>query len=93
MKVEVKGEERLWLKWGTLKTWHFNSEQGKALLEEYDQLGSCMSAMAQRDTPRQKEIICELIDICDGEVGNDWDGTVYTDREKAKEYVMNHNID
>lgn len=48
-----------------------------------------MSAAVQRDTPEQKEIICQLIDGCAGEIYLDWDG-VEVSKEKAKEYVRNY---
>jgi hypothetical protein len=81
----------LTLKWGTLKSWDFeDSEQGSKLLKEYNEIGSSYSAIAQRDTPRQKEIICEMIDLCEGDtIYLDWDG-VDVSKEKAKEYVMNY---
>lgn len=89
MKTEVKNY--LTLKWGTLKSWNFtNSEKGKELLKEYYQIGSSYSAMAQKDTPRQKEIICKLIDLCD-------ENTIYLEwleknvsKQEAKGYVMNY---
>lgn len=93
MKTEVKNY--LTLKWGTLlfdyKSWNFtNSEKGKELLKEYYQIGVSFSAMAQRDTFRQKEIICELIDLCD-------EDTIYLEwleknvsKKEAKDYVMNY---
>jgi hypothetical protein len=47
--------------------------------------------MAQRDTPRQKEIICELIDLCDGDtIYLEWDG-VDVSKAEAKKYVMDYN--
>lgn len=58
----MKNEDHLTLKWGTLKSWSFHGEKATALLKEYGEIGSSMSAMQQHDTPRQKEIICELID-------------------------------
>ena len=81
----------LTLKWGTLKSWDFNnSEKGKELLTEYHEIGSSFSAMAQRDTPRQKEIICELIDLCDGDtVYLDWYDKDVT-KDEAKKYVMTY---
>lgn len=82
-------KDRLDLKWGTLKGWHFHSEKGIALLREYHELGSSFSAMAQRDTPRQKEIILELIDECNGEIQNDWSGEIYT-KEQAKKYILEY---
>lgn len=46
--------------------------------------------MAQKDTPRQKEIICKLIDLCD-------ENTIYLEwleknvsKQEAKGYVMNY---
>jgi hypothetical protein len=83
-------DNRLTLKWGTLKSWHFTSDECRKLMGEYATIGSSFSAMAQKDTPRQKEIICELIDKCDGDtIYLDWDG-VLVSKEKAKEYVMNY---
>lgn len=80
----------LTLKWGTLKSWRFESEKGQALLKEYKEIGSSFSAMAQQDTPRQKEIIHELIDACDSDfVYLDWDGK-YVSRQEAKDYVTNY---
>jgi len=83
-------KDHLTLKWGTLKSWKFNSDKGRELLKEYMEIGSSMSAMAQRDTQRQKEIICELIDEGDFEtVYLDWDGKEVS-KSEAKEYVMNY---
>lgn len=80
----------LTLKWGTLKSWHFDSEECRALMKEYNQIGSSFSAMTQDDTPRQKEIICELIDLCDGDtIYLEWDGKDVS-KQEAKEYVMNY---
>jgi hypothetical protein len=83
-------ENNLTLKWGTLKSWDFNnSKKGQKLLKEYVKIGSCISAMAQKDTPRQKEIICELIDLCDGEIYLDWSDK-YVSKDEAKDYVMSY---
>lgn len=90
-ETEMENTNRLTLKWGTLKRWDFsNDEKGKELLKEYDSIGSSFSAMAQRDTPRQKEIICELIDLCpEDSIYMDWNDEVFS-RQKAKDYVMNY---
>ena len=92
--METKTENYLTLKWGTLKSWDFTgSEKGKALLKEYIEIGSSFSAMAQKDNQRQKEIICELIDLCDSDtIYLDWDGEDVT-KDKAKEYVLNYGKD
>lgn len=86
--------EYLLLKWGTLKGWRFSpdNEKALALLKEYTDAGHALGAMQQHDSPRQKEIICELIDLCSGEVRNDWSGADYTqDRDAAKQYVMGYD--
>jgi hypothetical protein len=81
--------DSLTLKWGTLKSWDIHSEKGKALLRRYHEIGSSLSAMAQKDTTEQKDIICQLIDCCAGDIYLDWDGE-YVSKEKAKEYVRNY---
>jgi hypothetical protein len=59
-------------------------------MEEYVKLGSSFGAMQQQDTPRQKEIICQLIDLCDGDtIYLEWDGD-YVSKQEAKDYVMNY---
>lgn len=86
--METK-EEHLVLKWGTLKDWSFG-DWALPLLREYNKLGSSMSAIAQHDTPRQKEIICELIDKGNfKKVWLDWDGKEVT-KKQAKKYVMEY---
>jgi hypothetical protein len=77
------------LKWGTLKGWKIHSEAGMTLLKRYIEMGASNSAMLQQDTPEQKEILCQLIDHCPGDVFLDWDG-VYVSKEKAKEYVRTY---
>lgn len=83
----------LTLKWGTLKSYHIDSPEGKQLLDEYNEIGSSLSCAMQKDTPRQKEIICELIDLCDGDtIYLEWDG-VDASKEDAKGYVMDYGTD
>lgn len=78
------------LKWGTLKSWDIHSDAGMALLKRYHEIGCSMSAMAQKDTPEQKEIICQLIDGCSGDtIYLDWDDKDVS-KEEAKEYVRNY---
>lgn len=89
--MEHENKSSLLLKWGTLKEWHLTTKKGQALMKEYNSIGSSMSAMMQKDTPRQKEIICEMIDECDGAIMNDWSGEDYTnDKDKAKKYIMEY---
>lgn len=83
-------EDYLTLKWGSLKAWNLSSDKAKKLLEEYFSEGVSMSAIAQHDNPRQKEIICELIDECkDERIFLDWDDKYITKKE-AKKYVTEY---
>lgn len=82
-------DDYITLKWGTLKSWKLTNPALKPLAEEYDSIGSSLSAMAQRDTDRQKEIICEMIEIIGKPVYLDWDGE-YVSVEEAKKYVMGY---
>lgn len=85
---EIK-KEHLTLKWGTLKDWSFG-EWARPLMVEYNSIGSSMSAIMQQDTPRQKEIICELIDKGSfKKVHLDWEGKNVS-KKKAKEYVLGY---
>lgn len=81
----------LTLKWGTLKAWSFeDSPKGQELIEKYYNENTSMSAALQQDSPMQKNIICELIDLIpDGEVYLDWDGKHISNQE-AKDYVMEY---
>jgi hypothetical protein len=83
------GEESLTLKWGTIKGWEGLNDENVAILQRYADLGMALGAMQQRDTPEQKEILCELIDAIDGEVWNDWDGKTMT-KDEAKTYVLEY---
>jgi hypothetical protein len=82
----------LLLKWGTLKGWNFkNSPEAFEALKEYDSIGSCFSAMLQKDTDRQKQLICIMIDKVNGPVSSDWTGEDWTNnRDAAKKYVMEY---
>lgn len=90
-----KNNDYLLLKWGTLKGWCFeNSQEAFEALKEYNKIGSSMSAMMQKDTPRQKELICTMIDKVNGSVIYDWTGEDWTDnREAAKKYVMEYGLE
>lgn len=86
-------KESLALKWGSLKRWEIHNPETFKLLEQWHALGACASAIAQRDTPEQKELICKIIDALDcEEIYLDWDG-VYVSKEKAKEYVLSYGTD
>lgn len=79
------------LKWGTLKSWEWESDEFKKLLEEYESIGASYSVAMQKDTTRQKELICELIDKCDGDtIYLHWDGKDVS-KQEAKDYVLNYS--
>lgn len=81
--------ETLTLKWGTLKSWDLG-EWSLPLMREYNRIGSSMSVALQHDTPRQKEIICQIIDRGNfKKVLLDWEGK-YVSKNKAKKYVMGY---
>ena len=84
-------KDTITLKWGTLKSWDLESDEARKLMKEYVDIGVTYSAMAQKDTPRQKEIICNLLDICDGDIWNDWEAKMMS-KEEAKKYVMEYRM-
>lgn len=81
--------ESLTLKWGSLKGWDLNTEKSLGILNAWIKLGVSMSAACQRDTPEQKQLLCDLIDSVDGEIWNDWEGKILT-KEEAKLYVTEY---
>ena len=87
--------ETIVLKWGTLKGWSALQPATVERLQQYADIGMNISAMAQRDTDEQKQI---LADVCDmvldggGEVYSDWSGEHFT-RETARDYIMNYGSD
>ena len=85
------GENYLTLKWGGLKSWNFEgNEEAAELLGQFYKEGVCMSAACQKNTLKQKEIICKLIDLMPGEtIYLDWDGEDVS-KEDAKKYVMEY---
>ena len=83
------GPDHLLFKFGTLKSWELTSDKGKELLQKYFALGSSGATMTQHDTPEQKELICQMIDECDGGIQSDWTGEFFT-KEEAKEYIKEY---
>lgn len=89
-QVERVVSDHITLKWGTLKAWDLNSDKGLELLRKYHEIGMSMSAMAQKDTPEQKELICQMIDECNAEtIYLDWDDK-HASKEEAKKYVREY---
>ena len=84
----------LLLKWGTIKAWDFRGNKKlQELMEEYIKDGVSLSCALQKDTPKQKKLICQMIDLVDvienDVIENDWTGEKMSKKE-AKEYVMNY---
>lgn len=83
-------EEYLLLKWGTLKGWNVGeNESARAALGRYAEGPLALGAMQQRDTPDQKDALCDLIDAINGPVENDWTGEQMT-KDEAKKYVREY---
>lgn len=80
----------LLLKWGTIKGWSDMTDAQVEILQRWNDEGASISVAMQRDSNKQKEIICELIDTMeDGQIMNGWSGETMT-REEAKKYVMEY---
>ena len=80
----------LTLKWGNVKGWD-GFEEGhpaREALKKWADSGQGISAM-QRQTPEQREFICDIIDAIDGEIHDDWNGGTMT-KEEAKKYVREY---
>lgn len=88
----MENNDYLLLKWGTLNGFDFtNSPEALEAYREYNAIGESFSAMQQVDTPRQKELICIMIDTVNGRVSSDWSGEDWTDKkEVAKAYILNY---
>lgn len=83
-------KDTITLKWGTLKAWNVHSEKALELLKQWYALGVSVSAMAQQDTPEQKNLICQIIDESNAEtIYLDWDG-IYVSKDEAKKYVREY---
>ena len=83
-------QDRIALKWGTLKAWHFATDACAELFRRYCEVGKSVSTMTQHDTPEQKELICQMIDECNAEtIHLSWDG-LDVSKDEAKRYVMDY---
>ncbi len=71
------------LKWGSLKSYQFEKKEALALIEELERINT--------SEKRQKEIICQLIDLCDVDtIYLHWQGE-YVPKKEAKQYVMDYD--
>jgi hypothetical protein len=87
MKTEEK--DYVTLKWGTVKSYSIQNEGTWALMEKYLEAGTHQSAMAQRDTDDQKELLFQVLESIGEPVYLEWDGE-YVSVEEAKEYIRNY---
>jgi len=87
--MENEEKDYVTLKWGTLKSWNIQNPETWAIMEKYFELGTHMSAMAQRDPDEQEELLCQVIESIGEPVYLEWDGE-YVSVEKAKEYIRNY---
>lgn len=83
-------EQSLLLKWGTLKGWNVGDNlTARQALQRYADFGMSAGCMSQRDGPEQKQALCDLIDVIDGPIQNDWTGETMT-KDEAKKYVLEY---
>ena len=47
--------------------------------------------MLQRDTPKQRELICKMIDKVDCPIYNDWTGEIMS-KQEAKDYIREYRM-
>lgn len=85
----MEHRESISLKWGSLNSWDLHRDETKAVVGKWMESGVCVSAMLHHDTEDQKALICELIDLIDGEIWNEWDGEKMS-KDDAKRYVMEY---
>lgn len=89
LEMEV-AQDSITLKWGTLKAWNLNTPAAKEILQKWANLGYSFGAMAQNDTPEQKDLLCKLIDASNAdEIFLDWDGK-FVSKQEAKDYILNY---
>jgi NACalpha-BTF3-like transcription factor len=88
----IENPDYITLKWGTIKSWKLTDDTAFELLKRYINLGMSFSAMQQRDTKEQKELICKIIDTLDGDVYLEWDEKSVS-KEEAKKYVLEYRKD
>ena len=81
--------DKIRLKWGTLKGWDLQSPAALELLQRYINFGVCASCMTQHDTPEQKELLVQLIELPQMEIYLDWEGK-YVDATEAAKYVREY---
>lgn len=88
MSYEIK----LTLKYGNLYSHNFSeSDKSQNLLKEYLHIWNINDSKFHKNTERQKEILCLLIDLCSEDAIYIYYECDYFSKEKAKEYVLNYD--
>lgn len=84
-------KETLYLKWGTLKGYHFrpNSPAHVALKVYLNAGPRSGGAMTQEDTIEQIAALCTIIDAVDGDIISEWSGEKMS-KDEAKAYVREY---
>ena len=82
--------DTLLLKWGTVKGWNFDDVESEAFqrLKKYLE-NAPASCITDHPDEERKKLLCEVIDMMDGEIQEDWGGEMLS-KEQAKDYVMNY---
>jgi len=90
--MSIPKQERLTLKWGTVKGWNNLSDKSLSSLQKWADGGVTLGAAQQWNTDQQIRDLCEAIDQIagtGGEFWNDWEGISMT-ADDAKEYVKGY---
>lgn len=83
-------KDYLLLKWGAIKEWNLHSKKGKQLLKKYFKTLKAGGLMLYDCTPKNKKLICEIIDEANlDKIQLDWTGK-WVSKEKAKKYIMEY---
>lgn len=80
-------QDFLLLKFNNLKDWRVSTERARQAVQEYFDIGVGSGVMVTHLSDRQKELLCTVIDECQGHIRNDWTGRLMT-KDEAKAYVM-----
>lgn len=82
----------LLLKWGTVKGWSNLDKSAPyfPLFEKYMEDAS-ISCMTDNPTQERKELLCQFINLFDGQIQNDWTGEIYKNKQDAIKYIMEYD--
>lgn len=84
-----ENESCLILKWGIVKGWNNIGDKAAEILNLYFVDGIPLGCANDKPNEQRRKILCNLIDIFDGTITNDWTGKKMT-KNAAKKYVMEY---